>query len=319
MTELAERVMDPSEQELAETVYAAIQNASNFSERSQQSADFRIGMSDLGYCSEKVRRMVAGIPEPVTDKLAAFIGTALGDHIEQACMSAWPNAIRQVEVSAILHGDGGDYTVSGHPDLLLPEGKVLDFKSTRGLAKVRRLGPSQQQQFQRHCYGYAAYISGLFDDDVTLDRVEVANVWIDRAGDDHELHVHMEPLSMDVVEQAGFWIDDLVYAYKHDQEARKEPPREVCAKTCGHFADCRAYDTDVEGLLTDDEVIVAVDMYRMGLDLEKQARKLKDQAQASLRDISGSTGKYTVRWVQVGGGHVEYDRKPYMRLDVRQT
>jgi len=315
-----ERTMSEGEQWLATSIYDAIQASSNYSERSQQSAGFQIGVSDLGYCSEKVRRMVAGIPEPVTDKLAAFIGTALGDHVEQAIDAMWPDAIRQAEVSITLHGDGGDYTLPGHPDIILPhEGVLIDVKSVRGLGKVRRNGPSQQQQFQRHCYGYAAYSAGLFHEAITLDKVQVANVWVDRAGDDHELYCHMEPLSLDVIAQAAMWVDDLVYAYRNEQEARKEPPREVCAKTCGHFATCRAYDTDVEGLLTADDVVTAVDMYREGLALERKAKKLKDEAKAELTGVSGSTGKFTVRWVHVNESHVSFTRQPYERLDVRRT
>jgi len=319
MTEVSERLMSDEEQALAEQVYAAIQQASNFSERSQQGADFRIGISDLGWCSEKVRRMVAGIPEPVTDKLAAFIGTALGDHVERACQAVWPNAIRQASVSCVLHGDGGAYIVSGHPDLILPTGLVIDVKTARGLGLPRRSGPSRQQQFQRHCYALGAYTKGLFLPGVTLEEVKVANVWHDRAADDHELYVHMEPYSGEVVEEAAMWLDDVAYAYKHGQEARKEPAREVCAKTCGHFADCRMLDTDVEGLLTDSEVVTAVDMYRDGIELEKQGRKLKDEAKSALTGVSGSTGKFTVRWVHVNGTHVEFDRDPYERLDIRGT
>lgn len=116
-----DRNMDEAEAELAEQVYQAVQAASNFSERSQQSADFRIGISDLGFCSEKVRRMLAGIPEPVTDKTAAFIGTALGDHIEQAYCAVHPNAIRQAEVSSLCKVTAaptpwsGTRTSSTHP------------------------------------------------------------------------------------------------------------------------------------------------------------------------------------------------------------
>jgi hypothetical protein len=312
----AERGMTPDEEALAAQVWDAVQSASNFSERSQQSADFRIGISDLGFCSEKVRRMVAGIPEPVTDKLPAFIGTALGDHMEQACMAIWPDAIRQAEVQVTLQGDGGTYILSGHPDLLLPEGMVIDFKTSRGLGKVRRTGPSQQQQFQRHCYALGAWESGAFGNCALVD-VQVANVWLDRAGDERFPYVHMEPYSPDVVVQAGMWVDDLVYAYRNDIPARKEPPIEMCRKTCGHYEDCRAGDGDLGGLLTDDEVLVSVDMYNEALAMEKLARQMKDEAKAELQGINGSTGKFSVRWVHTAGGHVEFDRKPSERLDIR--
>ncbi len=310
-----DRAMSEEEQTLAEQVYEAIQRSSNYSERSQQSADFRIGISDLGFCSELVRRMLAGIPEPVTDKTAAFIGTALGDHIEQAYCAMHPGAIRQAEVSLTLQGDGGVYTLTGHPDIIDPSGVIVDVKTTLGLSIVRRNGPSLQQQFQRHCYALAAF--EMYDEGVTLDDVRVANVWFDRAGDETFPYVHMEPFNPEVVGQAGMFIDDLVYAYLHDDAARKEPPREVCAKVCGHFADCRALDTDVEGLLTAPDIITAVDLYREGLALEKQGAKMKDQAKAALIDVSGSTGKFTVRWVHVNGSHVEFDRKPSERLDIK--
>ena len=311
--------MTPDEQHLADQIYGAVQAASNFSERAQQSADFRIGISDLGFCSEKVRRMVAGIPEPVTDKLPAFIGTALGDHIEEACMALWPEAIRQPEVSITLRGDGGTYAVRGHPDLVLPDGLVIDVKTTRGLETVRRTGPSRQQQYQRHCYGLGAYEAGLFNEDVHLEDVKVANVWLDRAADDRELFVHMEPLSLELIQEAAWWVDDVAYAYTQGEAARKEPAREVCAKTCGHFATCRALDTDVEGLLTDREVVTAVDLYRDGLDLERQGKRLKDQAKAALTGVSGSTGKFSVRWVHVNESEVHYTRGAYDKLDVRST
>jgi|SoiMethySBSTD1v2_1073268.scaffolds.fasta_scaffold16222_4 hypothetical protein len=318
MSEPATRTMTADEAALADAVYAAIQESSNYSERSQQSADFRMGISDLGWCQEKVRRMIAGIPEPVTDKLPAFIGTALGDHMEQACMSMWPHAIRQAEVSVLLQGDGGNYEVGGHPDLILPDrALVVDFKSTRGLGSVRRTGPSRQQQFQRHCYALGAHEAGYFD--VELDEVQVANVWIDRAADDREVFVQMEPYSPEIVDEAAMWVDDVVYAYLHEQPAMKEPAREVCAKTCGHFATCRALDTDVEGLLSDDQVLVAVDMYQDAMALEKQARQLKDQAKAALTGVTGSTGKFSVRWVHVNSAEVAFTRGAYERLDVREV
>ena len=175
--------------------------------------------------------MLAGIAEPVTDKTAAFIGTALGDHIEQAYCAVYPKAIRQAEVSLWCKGTAGGYTLVGHPDIIDPRGVIIDVKTTRGLSIVRRNGPSQQQQFQRHCYALAAF--GLFDATSPWTDVKVANVWFDRAGDETYPYVHMEPFSPEVVAQAGMFIDDLVYAYLHDEAARKEPPREVCAKVCG--------------------------------------------------------------------------------------
>lgn len=313
---LDERGMTVEEQELADAIYGAIQSASNYSERSQQSADFRIGVSDLGFCSERVRRMLAGIPEPITDKLPAFIGTALGDHVEKAIKEhLWPEATLQAEVTLDLVGDGGTYHVTGHPDVLV-DNLVIDVKSSRGLSIARRSGLDLQKQFQRHCYAKAAWQQGLLSG--PLEEVQVANVWVDRAADDRHLYVSMEPFSESIVQQAAMWLDDVIYAYLHQEPAKKEPPREMCAKACGHFADCRALDTDVEGLLTSDLVLSSIDMYKEGTALIREGERLKDQAKAHLVDVQGSTGEFTVRWVYVNPSEVSYVRAGYDRLDIRK-
>ena len=316
---LRDRVMYPEEQALADSFYTAIQHASLYSERSLQAAAFHAGVSDLGFCSERTRRMIAQqVPED-TDHLDAFIGTAIGDHAEQAYAAEHPEVIVQPEVLVTLYGDGGVYELTGHPDIVDPTGVVIDLKTKRGLGIVQRTGPNQQQQFQRHLYAQGAYDAGLFNDDVALEDVRVANVWLDRAADDRFAYCHMETYAPGIVGAATLWLDDVVYAYVHEQEARKEPAREVCEKWCGFFSTCRALDTDVQGLLTDDEVLVGVDLMIEARELEARAKKMKDTAKSTLTGVAGSTGKYAVRWVHVNGGHVEYDRDGYERLDIRKA
>jgi hypothetical protein len=309
--------VNPAEQALADEVYAAMMDQSRHSVRGQQAADFRVGVSDLGYCSERTRRMLDHQEPEDTDLLAAFIGTAIGDHVERALAVAWPDAIVQSEVTVTLHGDGGTYRVMGHPDVVRPMGLVLDGKTDRGLGVPRRKGPNQQQQFQRHCYAKGAYECGFFPG-VPLDDVMVGNVWVDRAADEHELHVNLEPYDERVVEAATMWLDDVIWSFVHQQEARKEPAREVCEATCGFYSDCRALDTDVTGLLSDDTVLTAVEMYQEGAVLEREGKRLKDQSRAHLSGIQGSTGEFSVRWVHVNGSHVEFDRGSYEKLDIRR-
>lgn len=310
--------MNDDEKMLAESLYGAIQDASNFSERALQGRDFKAGVSDLGFCSERVRRMLdRQIPE-TTDTLKAWIGTALGDHAEKAALRLWPHAIVQSTVTVTLQGDQGTYTLTGHPDLILPEGILIDFKTDYGLASVRRTGPSRQQQFQRHMYAKGAHEGGLFNADVRLEDVQVANVWIDRAGIEEELHVQMELFSPDYVDEAAVWLDDVVYAYRHGEEARKEPPREMCAVVCGYYSTCRAYDTDVEGLITDDVTLAAVADYKSGLALEKQGKVLKDQARQHLVGVRGSTGEFFVRWVHVNETEIPASvRSGYDKLQIQ--
>lgn len=309
--------MNPQEQAIADAMYAGVQHFTNFSNRSLQAKQFKVGISDLGFCSERTKRMLKQeVPED-RDALPAFIGTALGDHIEQATEAVWPDAIRQATVSVQLAGESGQlYTISGHPDLILPsDGIILDVKTTRGLETVRRTGPSQQQQFQRHLYAKAAWLHGHFGD-LPLEDVQVGNVWMDRAGDERELHVQLEPFDEKWVIDAGQWLDEVVYAYLQGEEARKEPPREMCAKVCGFYDTCRALDTDVEGLLTDETVLAAVAMDREGAALIKEGYKLRDTAKPHLEGVEGSTGEYLVRWTVVNDSEVKFRRKAYNKLTI---
>jgi len=294
-------VLNAEEQELSDRFRQAIIDADRARPRTKQTENFVVGMSELGFCSERTRRMLAGIaPEP-TYSLDAFIGTALGDHVEQAFVLANTNVVRQAEVVTKLHGDGGrTYTLPGHPDLILPDdGLVIDCKTTHGLEGARRAGPSRQQQYQRHGYTLGAWDGGFFPDYQKVEDLRVANIWFDRSGDETEPHVQIEPYDPGILSEAARWLDEVVYTYLNGGEGAKEPPRNVCEAICGHYRTCRMLDTNVEGLIDDKEQLLAIEMYREGLGLEKEGRGLKDQAKSVLRGVEGSTGEWIVRWVHV--------------------
>lgn len=319
--------MTPEEQEIADQVYEAMQLASRNSERSEQSKRWQAGLSDLGWCAEKTRRMLnQEVPEG-EDYFKAFLGTAIGDHVEKALVEQmWPHAIVQASVTATIPGDGGrTYVLPGHPDVVLPEGKVLDNKTVFGLAGVERDGPSRSQQFQRHGYGLGAFTSGLFDEGVTLDDVQVGNIWIDRSGQDQRVHVQMERYNPDVIAEAGAWLDSVIYAYLRGEEALKEPPRDMCAKVCGFFESCRLYDTDVEGLITDQTVLNAVEMYLEGQSLHREGGRLKSMAREYMSGFSGiakvsDETKWMLRWVHVNAVEVRpHVKAPYEKIDLRKV
>jgi hypothetical protein len=314
--------MTADEAELADMVDSAIIEYDRERPRSKQTREFRVGMSELGFCSERTRRMLAGItPEP-TDNLAAFIGTAIGDYVERAVFKAYPGVLRQVEVTTVLATDQRTYTLTGHPDLVFPWG-VVDVKTVNGLEAVRRTGPSTQQQYQRHGYALGAHAAGFLTR--PLHEVKVANVWFDRSAEDNKCHVQMETFDPEILSEAGRWLDDVVYAYLNDEPAQKEPPRNMCEVACGHFSTCRLFDTDVEGLITDEPTLTAIDMYREGLELEAEGARLKKEARPMLKGVSGSDGTWMVRWVHVEGGTViparttkSYERLNFSRLKKEQ-
>lgn len=301
---------------LADEFYAALQSAAASTPRSQQAERFEIGVSDLGTCPERTRRMLAEIPEPPTDTLAALIGTAVGDAAEKAWQLIEPDAIAQAEVQTSLKGDGGTYVVTGHPDLIRPRWGVIDVKTVDGLETTRRTGPNRQQLFQRHLYALAAWECGLFDPLLPLAEVKTANIWIDRSGRTKEVHVDEDVFSQDIVDEAAMWLDDVVYAHLHGEQAMKGQPREWCAKACGHFATCRALDTDVDDLLLDPAVVEAAKLYRDGLELEKQGARMKDEAKAALAGVKGNTPEFSIRWTHVNASQVNFVRQAYERLSV---
>lgn len=311
-----DREMSTEEAGIAAGIYAAVMSYSRYSERALQAAEYQVGVSDLGYCSERTRRMLGQEVPDDSDLLPAFLGTAIGDHMEKAIAEyLWPEAILQASVTVPLRGFDRTYNVPGHPDVIRPDWGVLDGKTSRGLSLPRRLGASQQQRFQRHLYCAGAAEAGLLT--IPLGQAMVGNYWLDRAGDDRECHVEIEPYDPQVVQDAASWLDDVVHAYVSESEARKEPPREVCQVTCGFFATCRLYDTDVTGLLTDEQVLAALDQYQEGLATEKAGKRLKDQAKPALVGIDGSDGKVMLRWIHVNSAEMSaYTRKGYDRIQI---
>lgn len=308
--------MNEQEKMLADSIYTACMESMHRSDRAGQARQWRVGVSDLGHCSERLRRFLAREEPKEIDMLPAFIGTWLGEGIEQAVRQINPKAIVQPEIMVQLQGDQGTFTIPGHPDIILPDEDVLlDVKSTDGLEIARRSAfEDQQKRFQRHVYAKACIEQGWLTADC-----KVGNLWIDRSGAEREFHVQLEDFDEAVVEEATGWLDQVVYAYIQEEPAAKEPPREMCAKACGFFQDCRAWDTDAEGLLTAPEVLSAVDMHQEAAALARRAKQLKKEATATLAGVTGSTGEYLVRWVRVGESHMDFVRSAYDRISITKV
>lgn len=311
-----------SDEELAAEFYQAVNDWSNRTERSQQSADFKIGVSDLGLCSEKVRRKLMRQPEPERDAWTAFLGTWVGDGIEQAVKKRFPDTVTQAEVfvefNISVSGNDLSLKIPGHPDMILPDqGILIDNKGSFGFQKVKRYGMTDtQKRFQRHLYGHAAWKAGMFGD-LPYDVIRVGNMWHDRSGSEKSFFVETEPLSQAVVNEAQEWLEEVVYNYLQGTEAPKEPGREFCQGYCGFYDDCRALDTDVEGLIEDPNLLTAVDMVLEAKELKRQSEALKSEAEFALRGVRGSTGTHMVRWVDVPPSVIkEGMRSGYSRLNI---
>lgn len=314
---MSELDLSALEKDIEQWTYKAVQDASQATDRTQQSKQFKIGVSDLGHCSTYlVKRLQREEPKGEGDYQAAMWGTLIGDGIEQAIKVARPDAIIQSEVSVTLVTDQGTFTVNGHPDVILPEGILLDNKGTANMDVVRKYGfEDRQKKYQRHLYAKGAWEAGLFGD-ISLDQVLVGNLWHDRSATEKGFYCRLEPFSEEVVREASAWLEEVVYAFKNGVEAPKEPSREFCKGYCEYFDPCRLYDTDVEGLIQDPEMKVAAALYYEGLRKETEGKKQKQNAQKVLLGAEGSTGEYLIRWTQVNEGEVSYHRAAYQKISV---
>ena len=308
----------PTADEIALTVRDALYAATHESERSLQSADFRLGPSDIGLCRERVRRMILQVPydEPDQHYLAAFVGTAIGDHAERA-LAEQEGWITQQELTITLPavGDQPSRTMIGHCDAIVPEWNMMvDFKSTAKLAVVARGPVKLGYQYQRHLYCLGAIQAGLLEEEGAL----VANVFIDRTAETEMPHVDVQPFSWDVVREAAEWLEDAIYAVRHHEEASKDPGIEFCSGWCGYYLSCRALDRKIEGgLIEDEEKLAAAKLYVEALADEKEAATRKAQAKRALMGVEGSTGEHAVKWIHVGPGEVQASYRPaYDRLSV---
>lgn len=326
----------------ANMVYSAIQNASNGTERSAQQQDYRLGMSNLGHCRQYAALMTKQVAfSDVTDKTAAFIGTVLGRAIEDQLQTEHPDWIFQTDGFFKLPSGGG---VPGHPDIVIPASAgasldefmasvqeataedgsvdmtkirfpqgVWDLKSKDQLDTVREYGQTQQQRFQLTGYASAMIDAGELDGD---EPIWLMDVYFDRSGRVHEAYAIGHWYDPKAVDEIDEWVNDVKYAVVHNEDAARDMPRDWCWSWCEYATVCRGNDTDVEGLVDDPEFLAAVDMSRRATDLSREAKRLSASAKKVLEGRSGSTGKYIVRWIDIGESTVNYVRAGYKKLSI---
>ena len=234
-----------------------------------------------------------------------------------------PKLLIQSEVSVTLDTDQGSFTITGHPDIVdVEEAIVLDCKTVNLLVSVTSYSTFEtnlQKQFQRHLYGYGCWMQGMFGD-IPMEDVKVGNLWVDRSGTDKEFYVRLEPLSQAVLDHAKDWLSSVVYAYKTGSEAAREPQRTFCENWCEFFGPCRGADTDVEGLITDERQLRAVDVYKEGSKMISDGKKLQTQAKDELATAEGSTGEWVVRWIEVGPSEVPATtRRGHRKLSITKA
>lgn len=300
--------------ELNETIQAdvslALYDFMEGSPRTKQARDGILGPSDIGFCRQKAVLVTRQIkPTDSPPNWAASVGIAVHNYVEEAIKRLHPDwllgSIDHVRTTAVMPSGA---EISGSPDIIAPDiNAVLDIKTVNGFQWTRRNGPSQSHIFQRHIYAMGLIQSGILD---SSREVLVGNIYLDRSGADPNPLVFVEPMDENVTNEVDSWISDVIYAVAQGEDSSRDIPAPVCEKICEFFTVCRGglEDSHSDGLITDPELLAAVDMYVAGRTQEGNGKEMKRAAAEVLSNVSGVTDLYQVRWVQSNGSE---------RLDVR--
>lgn len=306
--------VDNNDTHVSMLVREAVRDHTMDTARSQQSAARLIGPSEVGGCRAYLAHMIAGTPEDDLSadvKWAAFVGTAVGERLEEAVVSTYEGARSQVRVEATLPSG---LRVSGNADIVWPDG-VWDFKSVDGLESIKRTGPTFKQLAQINVYLLGLIQSGEVPEDATWSLV-----FIDRSGRDDVPVVYTGTLDMDVIARVDARLEDVIYAVEHDIDAApRDEPHDWCMKVCPFYSACRGKDEHlVAGLIDDEATLTAIKLYEQGKAEEKVGKRLADEAKQILLGRSGSTGEVELSWTHVPETFIEgYVRAGYDRLTLK--
>lgn len=314
--------MTNTNEKVKELISTALSDFMNNSARSIQAADGIIGPSDIGFCRQKAALMIQGVA--TTDnppKWSAAVGTAVHNYVERAIKDAHPDwllgSIDEIEVTATLPSGA---EIKGHPDIVVPASNaVLDIKTVDGFEWIKREGTSQQHKYQRHLYALGLIESGILDSSKT---VLVGNIYFDRSGKEPEPLVMIEEMDPTLTPEIDSWVQDVIYAIKHGEDASRDIPAAVCERICPYFTACRGALEIHDGaeLITDPELKTAIELYVEAREAINKADKLKKEAQQRLLGVNGTTGDYNVRWVEVQPATVQsFEKAGYLRMDIRKA
>jgi len=308
----------PNAAEIGIIIGTALKAKSDTTPRTLQSHAGLIGPSDLGFCRQKAALMALGKAQSDSKNAwAANVGTAIHEWAGDALRTAFPTWVVDTRRLSATFPNGA--IISGTPDIVVPEwNAVLDIKTVDGYEKIKRFGTSQNHKFQRHTYALAAIQESLLDDTQT---VWVGNVYLDRSGEEKEPFVVISEYDPSLTDEISAWIDDVIYAVQHSEDASRDIASPVCERICEFFSECRGSLPDQEAsFITDTETKEAIALYVAGRNLESEGKKMKDQAKVELHGVSGSDGEWQVRWTRTSGADVPgYYKEPGDRLDVRRV
>lgn len=302
-------------------VYDALKAHTQAQPRTQQSQEYRLGASDLGLCRSFIKYLLEEKPydeDKMEDpKWAAFVGSAVGDRLEDAYKMSYPNALTQAEFETTFPSGR---KVPGHSDIIDVElNCVIDIKSKDGLTIVEAM----DEVTRPNKYQIATYLLGLVQAGILKPGARAFIVYVDRSGGEAMPHVKEVVVDDALITEIDEFVGDAVYAAQYGVEAPKDQPWNFCETYCAFFSTCRGAETRAEGLIEDEEAHVALKVFLEARDTAKQADVRKKMASEVLGRHKGvilaDDGAYEVSQTLVAGGStVSYVTKDSARLNVRK-
>jgi len=302
--------MNPDQ--VLDEVMGALEAFEDHAPRTKQAKDGILGPSDIGFCRQKAVLTVRRVEETdYVSRWPAAVGTSIHNYLEMAFKKAYPDwilgSVDKLRTKAVLPSGA---EISGHPDIVIPsKNLVLDIKTVDGFEWTKRNGPSQSHKYQRHLYAMGLMQEKVLNPDET---VYVGNIYFDRSGKKKIPLIFIDEYDESLTGEIDTWVGDVIYAVKNGEDSARDVPAAVCEQICSFFTACRGgLETyDEQEVITDKELLAAIDMYVEGRDMEKQGKQMKSEANTVLAGVNGTSSDYQVRWVQVGASD---------RLDVRKV
>lgn len=316
---MTEPYIDP--QLMAARVLTAIRENTMRSARARQQAEHRIGASEIGLCRSYLKYMTIGTEyDPREDpKWPAFIGTAIGDHVESAYKAIYPNSIIQADFESTLPSGK---VIPCHSDVIDQDlNALVDVKTKDGLGQVLYEGkPSRQYRYQ-----VAIYLLGAIQAGLLKPGARAYLVYLDRSGKEYTPCVIEVEVDDALYVEIDDWIEDAMYAVQYDVEAPKDQPYNFCEAACPFFSTCRGGETLAEGLIEDEEAAAALKARIAAMAEIKRNESIKESADTVLRPyaetggyIVTDDGPYELSTTVIGASSFTVDRKESVRMNVRK-
>jgi hypothetical protein len=308
----------PDNDMVASLVHAAITSYDSKRPRSIQSNEGILGPSDLGFCQQKALLTLKGVQRSDSKSIwPAVIGTAVGEHVERSIKDTFPDwLVGSVDDIRVTYTMKNGATISGTPDIIVPSMNcVLDLKTKDGFEWERRNGSSRNHKFQRHAYVRGACEAGLLD---PTQPLYVGNVYLDRSGGEEMPLVEIEPVDDMLDDEIAAWVDDVMYARLHDEDASRDVAPSICARICEFYTVCRGglpmRDSDV---YNDPEIVQAALMYVEGREMAAEGEKQRKAASKVLVGLNGVAAGWQIRTTDVDATDVPgFYRRGYSKVEV---